>query len=140
MNSKVDIAKETAEKVHGSQTDKKNFPYMAHVNDVAKRTRDGSISSDELSGTTFTITNFGVFGVSMGTPIINQPNVGILGLGAIKKQPVVIEDSAGDSIAIRSMMILTLGFDHRLIDGAGGSKFLESVRKYIESMELSDIL
>ena len=121
--------------------EEKNFLGICRsVNDVAKRTRDGSISSDELSGTTFTITNFGVFGVSMGTPIINQPNVGILGVGAIKKQPVVIEDSAGDSIAIRSMMILTLGFDHRLIDGAGGSKFLESVRKYIESIELSDIL
>ena len=121
--------------------EEKNFLGICRsVNDVATRTRDGSISSDELSGTTFTITNFGVFGVSMGTPIINQPNVGILGVGAIKKQPVVIEDSAGDSIAIRSMMILTLGFDHRLIDGAGGSKFLESVRKYIESMELSDIL
>ena len=121
--------------------EEKNFLGICRsVNDVAKRTRDGSVSSDELSGTTFTITNFGVFGVSMGTPIINQPNVGILGVGAIKKQPVVIEDSAGDSIAIRSMMILTLGFDHRLIDGAGGSKFLESVRKYIESMELSDIL
>ena len=121
--------------------EEKNFLGICRsVNDVAKRTRDGSISSDELSGTTFTITNFGVFGVSMGTPIINQPNVGILGVGAIKKQPVVIEDSAGDSIAIRSMMILTLGFDHRLIDGAGGSKFLESVREHIESMELSDIL
>ena len=121
--------------------EEKNFLGICRsVNDVAKRTRDGSISSDELSGTTFTITNFGVFGVSMGTPIINQPNVGILGVGAIKKQPVVIEDSAGDSIAIRSMMILTLGFDHRLIDGAGGSKFLESVRNHIESMELSDIL
>ena len=121
--------------------EEKNFLGICRsVNDVAKRTRDGSVNSDELSGTTFTITNFGVFGVSMGTPIINQPNVGILGVGAIKKQPVIIEDSAGDSIAIRSMMILTLGFDHRLIDGAGGSKFLESVRKYIESMELSDIL
>ena len=121
--------------------EEKNFLGICRsVNDVAKRTRDGNVNSDELSGTTFTITNFGVFGVSMGTPIINQPNVGILGVGAIKKQPVVIEDSAGDSITIRSMMILTLGFDHRLIDGAGGSKFLESVRNHIESMELSDIL
>ena len=121
--------------------EEKNFLGICRsVNDVAKRTRDGNVSSDELLGTTFTITNFGVFGVSMGTPIINQPNVGILGVGAIKKQPVVIEDSACDSNAIRSMMILTLGFDHRLIDGAGGSKFLELVRKYIESMELSDIL
>ena len=124
-----------------SNCEEKNFLGICRsVNDVAKRTREGNVSSDELLGTTFTITNFGVFGVSMGTPIINQPNVGILGVGAIKKQPVVIEDYAGDSIAIRSMMVLTLGFDHRLIDGAGGSKFLESVRKYIESMELSDIL
>ena len=75
----------------------------------------------------------------MGTPIINQPNVGILGIGAIKKQPVVIEAAEGDSIAVRNMMILTLGFDHRLIDGAGGSKFLERVRYYLENMDLDDI-
>ena len=80
---------------------------------------------EELSGSTFTVSNFGVFGVSMGTPIINQPNVGVLGVGAaIKKQPVVIETSGSDSIAIRSMMILTLGFDHRLIDGAGALNLL----------------
>ena len=109
------------------------------VNDVAIRARDGGVNIDELSGTTFSITNFGIFGVSSGTPIINQPNVGILGVGAIKKQPVVIESEEGDSIAIRSMMILTLGFDHRLIDGAGGSRFIESIRKNIEEMELGDI-
>ena len=109
------------------------------VNDVAIRAREGGVKIDELSGTTFSITNFGIFGVSSGTPIINQPNVGILGVGAIKKQPVVIESEEGDSIAIRSMMILTLGFDHRLIDGAGGSRFIESIRKNIEEMELGDI-
>tara|TARA_B100001113_G_C21101634_1_gene619004 strand:- start:170 stop:1435 length:1266 start_codon:yes stop_codon:yes gene_type:complete len=109
------------------------------VNDVAIRAREGGVNIDELSGTTFSITNFGIFGVSSGTPIINQPNVGILGVGAIKKQPVVIESEEGDSIAIRSMMILTLGFDHRLIDGAGGSRFIESIRKNIEEMELGDI-
>ena len=76
----------------------------------------------------------------MGTPIINQPNVGVLGVGAIKKQPVVIEVSGSDSIAIRSMMILTLGFDHRLIDGAGGSKFVESVKKNIQNLEIEDLL
>ena len=72
----------------------------------------------------------------MGTPIINQPNVGVLGVGAVKKQPVVVEVSGSDSIAIRSMMILTLGFDHRLIDGAGGSKFVESVKKNIQNLEI----
>ena len=124
-----------------SNCEEKNFLGLCRsVYDVASRTRNGSITSDELLGSTFTITNFGVFGVSIGTPIINQPNVGILGVGAVKKQPVVIEGSQGDSIAIRSMMMLSLGFDHRLIDGAGGSKFLESVRKNIECMDLEDIL
>ena len=110
------------------------------LNVIVRKTRNKTIDPDDLQGSTFTLSNFGIFGATIGTPIINQPNVGILGVGAIKKQPVVIEDSAGDSIAIRSMMILTLGFDHRLIDGAGGSKFLESVRENIESMDLGDIL
>jgi len=124
-----------------SNCEEKNFLGLCRsVHDVATRTREGNINSEELSGTTFSITNFGVFGVSIGTPIINQPNVGILGVGAIKKQPVVIETSEGDSIAIRSMMMLTLGFDHRLIDGAGGSRFLESVRHNIENMDLGDVL
>lgn len=124
-----------------SNCEEKNFLGLCRsVYDVASRTRNGSITSDELLGSTFTITNFGVFGVSIGTPIINQPNVGILGVGAVKKQPIVIEGSQGDSIAIRSMMMLSLGFDHRLIDGAGGSKFLESVRINIENMDLEDIL
>ncbi len=124
-----------------SNCEEKNFLGLCRsVHDVATRTRDGNMNPEELSGTTFSITNFGVFGVSIGTPIINQPNVGILGVGAIKKQPVVIETSEGDSIAIRSMMMLTLGFDHRLIDGAGGSRFLESVRHNIENMDLGDAL
>ena len=72
----------------------------------------------------------------MGTPIINQPNVGILGVGAIKKRPIVIETETGDTIGIRSMMILTLGFDHQLIDGAGGSQFIDTVRKELETMDL----
>tara|TARA_B100001093_G_scaffold153981_1_gene146690 strand:+ start:565 stop:1833 length:1269 start_codon:yes stop_codon:yes gene_type:complete len=124
-----------------SNCEEKNFLGLCRsVHDVAKRTREGNVDSDELSGTTFTITNFGVFGVTIGTPIINQPNVGILGVGTIKKQPVVIESTEGDSIAIRSMMVLTLGFDHRLIDGAGGSRFIESIRNHIETMDLRDIL
>ena len=72
----------------------------------------------------------------MGTPIINQPNVGILGVGAIKKRPIVIETETGDTIGIRSMMILTLGFDHKLIDGAGGSQFIDAIRKELEILDL----
>jgi len=106
------------------------------VRDITVRTRDKKLSPDELQGSTFSISNFGVFNVTMGTPIINQPNVGILGVGAIKKRPVVIETEAGDTIGIRSMMILTLGFDHRLIDGAGGSQFIDTVRKELEAMDL----
>ncbi len=110
------------------------------VVDVAVRTREKQISPDELQGSTFSITNFGVFNVTMGTPIINQPNVGILGVGAVKKRPVVIESKIGDSIGIRSMMYLSLGFDHRLIDGAGGSQFIDSVRKNLEEMDLDQLL
>ena len=106
------------------------------VRDITVRTRDKKLSPDELQGSTFSISNFGVFNVTMGTPIINQPNVGILGVGAIKKRPVVIETEAGDMIGIRSMMTLTLGFDHRLIDGEGGSKFIDAVRKDLETMDL----
>lgn len=121
--------------------EEKNFLGLCRaVNDVAKRTRSKQISADELTGSTFTITNFGVFGVTVGTPIINQPNVGILGVGAIKKQPVVVESPQGDAIAIRSMMMLSLGFDHRLIDGAGGAQFLERVRHYLETMDLNSLL
>ena len=120
--------------------EEKNFLGLCRsVNDVANRTRTNSISPDELTGSTFSITNFGIFGVSMGTPIINQPNVGILGVGAIKKQPVVIESVNGDSIAIRSIMMLSLGFDHRLIDGAGGAKFLEKIRNNLEKIDLNTI-
>ena len=79
------------------------------VRDITVRTRDKKLGPDELQGSTFSISNFGVFNVTMGTPIINQPNVGILGVGAIKKRPIVIETEAGDTIGIRSMMILTLG-------------------------------
>ena len=120
--------------------EEKNFLGLCRsVNDVAKGTRSSTISADELSGSTFSITNFGVFGVSIGTPIINQPNVGILGVGAIKKQPIVVESAEGDAIAIRSMMMLSLGFDHRLIDGAGGAKFLSQVKHNLETMNLTTV-
>ncbi len=117
--------------------EEKNFlGFCRSVNDIAKRARKGDLNPDELSGSTFSITNFGVFGVTIGTPIINQPNVGILGVGAIKKRPVVVEDVDGDSIGIKNMMMLSLGFDHRLIDGAEGAKFINSVKRNLETMSL----
>lgn len=76
----------------------------------------------------------------MGLPIINQPNVGILGVGTIRKRPVVIESELGDSIGIKSMMMLSLGFDHRLVDGAGGSQFIDKVRAELESFNLNNII
>lgn len=110
------------------------------VYDIAIRTRKKQINPDELQGSTFTITNFGVFNVTMGMPIINQPNVGILGVGTIKKRPVVIESDQGDTIGIRSIMYITLGMDHRLIDGAGGSRFIDTVRKNLELMKLEGLV
>ncbi|MCS5633702.1 MAG: 2-oxo acid dehydrogenase subunit E2 [Candidatus Marinimicrobia bacterium] len=110
------------------------------VRDLALRTRNKQLNPDELQGSTFSISNFGVFNVTMGTPIINQPNVGILGVGVIKKRPVVIETKEGDTIGIKSMMVLSLGFDHRLIDGAGGSRFVDTVRENLENMNLETLL
>ena len=109
------------------------------VRDFSTRTRNNQLIPDELQGSTFSISNFGVFNVIMGTPIINQPNVGILGVGAVKKRPVVIETEEGDTIGIKSMMILSLGFDHRLVDGARGSQFIEMVKENIETMNLENI-
>jgi len=110
------------------------------VRDLALRTRNKQLNPDELQGSTFSISNFGVFNVTMGTPIINQPNVGILGVGVIKKRPVVIETKEGDTIGIKSMMVLSLGFDHRLIDGAGGSQFVDTVRENLENMNLETLI
>ena len=116
------------------------FGLCRKVRDLALRTRNKQLNPDELQGSTFSISNFGVFNVTMGTPIINQPNVGILGVGVIKKRPVVIETKEGDTIGIKSMMVLSLGFDHRLIDGAGGSQFVDTVRENLENMNLETLL
>ncbi len=110
------------------------------LNTLVTKTRAKSITPDELQGSTFTISNFGVFDATIGTPIINQPNVGILGTGKIKKQPIVIEKNNTDIIAIRSMMMLSLGFDHRLIDGAGGATFISKIKNNLESMNLESLL
>jgi len=121
--------------------DEKNLLGISRdLNAMVDRTRKKSISPDELQGSTFTISNFGVFDATIGTPIINQPNVGILGAGAIKKQPIVIERDNADIIAIRSMMMLSLGFDHRLIDGAGGAIFIAKVKENLENMDFKDLL
>jgi len=104
------------------------------IADVASRTRDGKIGPDELSGGTFSITNIGSVGALFDTPIINQPQVGILGTGAIVKRPVVVTDENGDdSIAVRSMMYLSLTYDHRLVDGADAGRFLQTLKARLEA-------
>lgn len=103
------------------------------VADLAERTRAGQVSPDDLAGGTFTLTNTGSRGVLFDTPIINQPQVAILGTGAVVKRPVVVEDpSLGEVIAVRSMVYLALTYDHRLIDGADAARFLASVKSRLE--------
>ena len=103
------------------------------VNMLADNARTGKLKADDTSGGTFTLTNVGTFGSLMGTPIINQPQVAILAVGAIKKRPVVVETSVGDSIAIRHMMYLSMSYDHRIIDGSLGATFLTAVAKELEN-------
>jgi len=122
--------------------EKMSFLELARaINDIAVRTRAKKLHPDEILGGTFTMTNYGVFGNIIGTPIINQPQVAILGIGAIKKRPVVLTDADGsDSITIRSIAYLTLAFDHRLIDGAIGGQFLANVVANLEQFDFSGIL
>ena len=105
------------------------------VNGLAAAARTGKLKPEDTQGGTFTLTNVGTFGSIMGTPIINQPQVAILAVGAIKKRPVVVETKEGDSIAIRHMMYLSLSYDHRVIDGAMGSTFLSAVAKELEGFD-----
>jgi len=105
------------------------------VNGLANAARNNQLKPDDTSNGTFTLTNVGTFGSIMGTPLINQPQVAILAVGAIKKRPVVIETEQGDSIAIRHMMYLSLSYDHRIIDGAFGSTFLNAVAKELENFD-----
>jgi len=111
-----------------------------NVNDLANRARANKLNPDDISGGTFTITNFGSFDSLTGTPIINQPQAAILGIGAIKKRPVVIETPEGDVIGIRSMMILSLAYDHRIVDGALGGMYLRSMRDYLEAFDTTQNL
>ena len=105
------------------------------VNDLASRARAGKLKPEEIQGGTFTITNVGTFGNVMGTPIINQPQVAILAVGAIRKKPGVVETPYGDLIAIRHYMFLSLSYDHRVVDGFLGGSFLRKVADYLESFD-----
>ncbi|MBM3401293.1 MAG: 2-oxo acid dehydrogenase subunit E2 [Bacteroidetes bacterium] len=110
------------------------------VNDLASRARLSKLKPDETQGGTFTMTNLGSFGNIMGTPIINQPQVAILAVGAIKKKPAVLETEFGDVIAIRHMMFLSLSYDHRVVDGALGGSFVRKVADYLESWDVNRII
>jgi 2-oxoglutarate dehydrogenase E2 component (dihydrolipoamide succinyltransferase) len=104
-----------------------------HIADVAERTRTNKLSPDDLSGGTFTVTNTGSRGALFDTPIISQPQVGILGTGAVVKRPVVVSDDTGaDVIAIRSMVYLALSYDHRIVDGADAARFLGAMKMRLE--------
>ncbi|MFO7978467.1 MAG: dihydrolipoamide acetyltransferase family protein [Bacteroidales bacterium] len=105
------------------------------VNDLATRSRNNKLKPDEIQGGTFTLTNFGIFGLTSGTPIINQPQVAILGVGAIIKKPVVIESEHGDTMGIRPIMTLSLACDHRVVDGALGGQFLQRLVHYLENFD-----
>ncbi|MCO5935065.1 2-oxo acid dehydrogenase subunit E2 [Mucilaginibacter sp. RB4R14] len=110
------------------------------VNNLANRARNNKLQPDDVRDGTFTITNVGSFGNVMGTPIINQPQVAILAVGAIKKKPAVIETPKGDAIAIRHMMFLSLSYDHRVVDGALGGQFVSRVAHYLENWDTNRIL
>ena len=107
------------------------------VNGLANAARNGKLKPDDTTGGTFTLTNVGTFGSIMGTPIINQPQVAIMAVGAIKKRPMVLETPQGDVIAIRHMMYVSLSYDHRIIDGALGSTFLNAVCKELENFDVN---
>jgi 2-oxoglutarate dehydrogenase E2 component (dihydrolipoamide succinyltransferase) len=107
------------------------------VNELANRARANQLKPDEIQGGTFTLTNVGTFGNVMGTPIINQPQVAIMAVGAIRKKPAVLELPTGDVIAIRHMMFLSMSYDHRVVDGQLGGSFIRRVADYLEAFDLN---
>lgn len=118
--------------------DQLNLLGMAkQVNDLANRSRMGKLKPDETQGGTYTVTNVGTFGSIMGTPIINQPQVAILALGAIRKVPAVIETPEGDFIGIRYKMFLSHSYDHRVVNGALGGQFVQRVAQYLEAFDVN---
>ncbi|MBX2914956.1 MAG: 2-oxo acid dehydrogenase subunit E2 [Cyclobacteriaceae bacterium] len=110
------------------------------VNDLAKRARENKLKPDELSGGTYTITNVGSFGNVMGTPIIMQPQVGIMAVGAIQKKPAVVETPYGDAIAIRHKVFLSHSYDHRVVDGSLGGSFVRRVADYLEKFDINRVI
>ena len=118
--------------------DQLNLVGMAKVvNDLANRSRKNALKPDEINDGTYTVTNIGSFGTVMGTPIINQPQVGILALGAIRKIPAVIETPQGDFIGVRSKMYLSHSYDHRVVNGALGGQFIQRLKEYIEAWDIN---
>ncbi len=118
--------------------DEKNITGLSKsINDLAGRARNKKLTPDDITNGTFTITNYGVFGTVFGTPVINQPEVAILGAGAVIKKPVVVEAGETDTIAIKPVMALTLTHDHRLIDGMIGGKFLKYIKDNLENFDLN---
>jgi len=116
-----------------ARSEELNFLGIARAtNDLAVRARNNKLDPSEAKGSTFTVTNPGVFGSLFGMGIINQPNVGLLSVGSIHKRPVVKETKYGDIVVVRSMMYLTLAYDHRLIDGAYGTQFLNRIKDLLE--------
>ena len=119
------------------QADKYNLLGLTEqVNDLAKRARDNKLTADDLSDGTYTVSNVGSFGNVMGTPIIMQPQVGILALGAVRKKPAVIETPQGDMIGVRQMMFLSHSYDHRVVDGSLGGMFVRRVADYLEAFDI----
>jgi len=143
MRSKVNLGIAVAMENGGlivpvvKEADGKNIIGLARaINDLGKRARVKKLTLDEIQGGTITVSNYGVFGNIIGTMIINQPQVAILGIGAVKKRPTVTETPEGDFVTIKPMVYLTLSFDHRLIDGALGGKFVMRVVHYLENYSL----
>jgi len=121
--------------------DQKNlFGIQRDVTDLAERARASKLKPDEILGGTISLTNLGSFGTLAGTPIINQPQTAIIAVGSIKKRPVVVETPSGDAIMIRHMMILSITYDHRVIDGALGGLFLNKMVFYLENFDTNQNL
>ncbi|MBI2416850.1 MAG: 2-oxoglutarate dehydrogenase, E2 component, dihydrolipoamide succinyltransferase [Ignavibacteriales bacterium] len=115
------------------------FGLAKAIGEIAEKARTKKLTPDDISGGTFTITNYGVFGTLFGTPIINQPEVAILGVGAVVKRAVVVEINGSDAIVIKPMMYLTLSHDHRLVDGMLGGKFLKSIKDHLENFSEKEL-
>ena len=117
------------------QAEQESFAALANaINDLGSRARSKKLRPDEVGGSTFTLTNAGVFGGEFGLPVINPPESAILAIGGLRKEPVVLTDGEGnDTIAIRSVQYFCLGFDHRLIDGADAGKFMTELKNTLEN-------